>query len=82
MPREKLSMISSAALTPSSPPVCTMSYQRRPVGSASISGLPAKSAGKKPILSEWSEMTRKSSGRDSFTRSPPDAVSSSPRAKR
>ncbi len=51
-----------------------------PVGPASISGFPANSAGKRPKLSEWSEMTRTSSGRDISTRSPPDAVNSSPRA--
>ena len=52
------------ASTPCSPPAWTMSYQRRPVGSASISGSPANSRGKKPMLSEWSATTRKSSGRD------------------
>ena len=55
-----------------------MSYQRRPVGSASIVGSPAKSCGKKPMLSEWSATTRKSSGRESFTRWPLEAVISSP----
>ena len=82
LPRENESMISSAALTPLSPPAWTRSYQRLPVGSASISGLPEKRAGKKPMLSEWSATTRKSSGRESLTLRPADAVTSSPRAKR
>ena len=73
-------MISSAALTPS--PDWTMSYHFLPVGSASMPGSPAKSRGKKPMLSEWSATTMKSSGRESFTRMPFEAVTSSPRAKR
>jgi len=75
-------MISSAAATPFSPPSWTISYQRFPVGSATMSGFPAKRSGKKPMLSEWSEMARKSSGRESFTRWPVEEVTSSPRAKR
>ncbi len=48
-------------------PDLIMSYHFRPVGSASKAGSPAISCGKKPMLSEWSATTRKSSGRDSFT---------------
>ena len=73
-------MISIAASAPL--PDCIMSYQRGPVGSASIAGLPANRSGKKPMLSEWSATTRKSSGRDSLTRCPLEAVISSPLAKR
>jgi hypothetical protein len=73
-------MISMAASGPLPDPI--MSYHRRPVGSASTSGLPANRSGKKPMLSEWSATTMKSSGRDSFTRWPLDAVTSSPLAKR
>ena len=56
----------------------SLSYQRRPVGSASRSGLPPSSFGKKPMLSEWSATTRKSSGRDSLARLAVDDVTSSP----
>ena len=80
VPRENLSMMSSAAFTPS--PDWIMSYQRRPVGSASMCGFPAKRSGKNPMLSEWSVMARKSSGRESRTRMPVDEVTSSPRPKR
>jgi len=73
-------MISSAAWPPS--PDWIMSYHLRPVGSASSSGLPAIRSGKKPMLSEWSATTRKSSGRESFTGWPLEAVTWSPRAKR
>ena len=59
-----------------------MSYHLRPVGSARISGLPAKRSGKKPMLSEWSATTRKSSGRESLAGWPLEAVTCSPRAKR
>ena len=73
-------MISIAASEPL--PALIMSYHLRPVGSARISGLPAKRSGKKPMLSEWSATTRKSSGRDSFTGCPLEAVISSPWASR
>ena len=73
-------MIWMAASAP--PPDWTRSYHWRPVGSASISGLPANRSGKKPMLSEWSATTRKSSGRESFTGCPLEAVSCSPLAKR
>ena len=43
-------MISIAASAPL--PAWIMSYQRRPVGSASIFGSPANSWGKNPMLSE------------------------------
>ena len=75
-------MISIAASMPFCPPAITMSYQRRPVGSASMAGSPPWSFGKKPMLSEWSATTRKSRGRESFTGSPVEEVSSSPFAKR
>ena len=65
-PAPKAVMISIAAAAPW--PVWIMSYHLRPSGSASSSGLPASRSGKKPILSEWSVTTRKSSGRDSFGR--------------
>ena len=73
-------MISMAAAAPW--PDWIMSYHLRPVGLARSSGLPAIRSGKKPMLSEWSATTRKSSGRDSFAGWPLDAVTSSPRAKR
>ncbi len=50
VPCEKATMISIAASAPL--PLWTMSYQRRPVGFASSLGSPAKSCGKKPMLSE------------------------------
>jgi hypothetical protein len=80
VPCDALMIISMAASRPF--PVWIMLYQRRPVGSASIVGSPAKSCGKKPMFSAWSATTRKSSGRASFARWPLDAVSSSPLAKR
>jgi hypothetical protein len=52
VPLENASMISSAALTPSWPPALTISFQRSPVGCASMAGSPASSFGKKPMLSE------------------------------
>ncbi len=73
-------MISSAAFAPW--PDITMSYQARPCGTASSSGLPFRKSGKKPMLSEWSATTRKSSGRDSLAGWPLEAVTCSPRAKR
>ena len=82
VPCEKAMMISTAALTPSWPPACTISYHFLPVGSASISGSPPNNLGKKPILSEWSATTRKSSGLDNFTGTPVEAISSSPLANR
>ena len=81
-PREKESIISSAAATAVWPPSSTMPFQRRPSSLAIISGSPAISIGKKPMPSEWSEITRKSSGRPSLTRSPVAETTSSPRAKR
>ena len=45
-------------------------------------GRRASRSGKKPMPSEWSATTRKSSGRESFTGCPLEAVTSSPRAKR
>ena len=59
-----------------------ISYQRFPVASASNLGSPSKRRGKKPMLSEWSATTMKSSGRDSLTGSPVDDTTSSPRPKR
>ena len=50
VPWENAPMMSSAASAPL--PDWIMSYHLRPVGSASISGLPAKRSGKKPMLSE------------------------------
>jgi hypothetical protein len=50
VPCENATMISIAASAPL--PDWTMSYQRRPVASASTSGLPASRSGKNPMLSE------------------------------
>ena len=80
VPCEKLPMISMAASAPW--PDWIMSYHLRPVGSASISGLPANRSGKKPMLSEWSATTRKSSGRESLAGWPLEAMTCSPLAKR
>ena len=59
-------MMSIAASAPL--PDWIMSYHFLPCGSASTSGSPAKSSGKKPMPSEWSATTRKSSGRDELHR--------------
>jgi hypothetical protein len=72
----------SSMTTPTPWPSWIMSYQRRPVGSAIIAGSPEASSEKKPIWSEWSATTRKSSGRDSWTGRPVELVTCSPRAKR
>ena len=80
VPWQNATMIWTAASAPC--PDCIMSYHLRPVGSASSSGLPAIRSGKNPMLSEWSATTRKSSGRDSFTGCPDEAMSSSPLASR
>ena len=42
----------------------------------------SRSCGIRPYISAWSEITRKSSGRESLARRPPVEVTSSPRAKR
>ena len=80
VPCEKAMMISIAASAPL--PLWIMSYHLRPVGSARMLCAPANRSGKKPMLSEWSATTRKSSGRESFTGWPLEAVTCSPRAKR
>ena len=74
-PCENMLMISSATLTPS--PELIRSYQSLPVGSARRSGFPASRSGKNPMLSEWSATTSQSSGRDSFTGTPVEAMTSS-----
>ena len=52
VPWEKPTIISTAASTAVLPPCWIMSYQRRPVGSASILRSPEISRGKNPMLSE------------------------------
>lgn len=76
----KLRMMSIAASAPWPPLIC--SYQRLPCSVASNVGSPLISIGKKPMPSEWSATTRKSSGRESRTGWPVFEVISSPRAKR
>ena len=78
----KARTICSAAATACSPPARTMSCQRRPFGSDRTSGSPATSRGKKPMPSEWSATTRKSSGRERRTGCRVAEISSSPLAKR
>ena len=68
--------------TPGPSPALIRSYQSLPCGSDKMLGLPAKRSAKKPTLSEWSDTTSQSSGRDSLTGVPVDATTSSPRAKR
>ena len=47
-----------------------------------ISGFPFSNCGMRPYISAWSEMTRKSRGRESLALRPCVVVTSSPRAKR
>ena len=65
VPAPKFRMMSRAASAPW--PEAIMSCHLRPCGSAMIAGSPPKMSGKKPMPSEWSATTRKSSGRDSLT---------------
>ena len=78
--REKRSMISRATSSPL--PAWTLSYHSLPVGSDSRCAAPALRSGKKPMLSEWSATTRKSSGMASRTRPAVVDSISSPRANR
>ena len=72
----------AAANTVSLSPLVSMSYQRRPFSVARISGSPLSSWGIRPYISEWSDTTIQSRGRDSLTRRPWVEVTSSPRANR
>ena len=63
-------------------PLFNASYHFLPVSVARISGSPLSNCGMRPYISAWSEMTRKSSGRESLARRPSVVVISSPRAKR
>jgi hypothetical protein len=75
-------MIAQTVLKATSPPWRMPSNHRRPFSVARIAGSPFMSCGIRPNISEWSETTRKSSGRDSLARWPVDVVTSSPRANR
>ena len=79
-PLPKLVMMSRAACAPF--PELISSYHFRPCGVASRPASPPVSCGKKPMPSEWSATTMKSSGRESFARCPLEAITSSPLAKR
>ena len=80
--RKRPFSVRNETATPCSPPVCTMLCQRRPFGSARISGSPAISRGKRPMASEWSATTRKSSGRERRTGCRVAEITSPPLAKR
>ena len=58
------------------------SCQRFRVGSAMKAGLPLNSSRPVPMPSEWSDTTRKSSGRSSWASTPLEERTFSPRAKR
>ena len=75
-------MASREASSPSLPPLAIMSCQRLTVGSASISGLPACTSLIVPMPSEWSATATQSSARCSLAGWPPEALTSSPIAKR